>query len=175
MNSKKKTYFYETFLNLDNVRQIQGWGRFGLFRFFIGVLFSSFLLGSLPQFFGFNPTFGAGRLLIGIYSFFGLGLLISSVIFLWLDARYNVFKKRWMCPLFVGIYWLLSAAMCIVAYFTTSLVVYDDGSFSCKMNMAYYFLIMLPVFFGYYFFCYYAFIKFFAKFSKFSLSRYGEP
>lgn len=175
MSEGSKPFFYERFVSLDNVRNIEGWWRFGLFQFSIGALFSSFLLGSLPQFFGFNPTFGAGQLLIAIYSCFGLGLLISSVGLLWLDGRYKVFKKRWMCPLFVGIYWLLSAAMGVVAYFTTSLVLHDDGSFSCKMNVAYYFLIMLPVFFGYYFFCYYAFLKFFAKFSKRRIAKYGEP
>ena len=46
--NETKPIFYERFLNPNNIRRIDGWQRFGLFRFSIGLLLSSFLLGSLP-------------------------------------------------------------------------------------------------------------------------------
>ena len=54
----------------------------------------------------------------------------------------------------------------IAAIFTAHFISYPDSSFLVKFTPWYYFLIFLPLFLAYLFFCYYAFIKCFANYTR---------
>ncbi len=171
----KEIYFYDKFILKDNIRNAEEKDKFRFFNYSMSTLIFSFFLGSFTHFFGYNLTQGFGQGMFVWYIFFLFFLLYFSIRFILLEKKYKVFKKWWMPTIFVIGCYLLTIAMCISAYFTTKLIPTGDMTFIIKQNPIYYFFVFTPLFIGYYFFCYYAFLKFFAKFSKINIKRHGNP
>lgn len=93
-------------------------------------------------------------------------LFYFSIKFIKLDKPYRVFKSKKFLYSIPIIYITLAITFSVAAIFTTRVTTYPDTSFSVKLNPWFYFLIFLPLFFTYLFFCYYAFMNCFGKYTK---------
>ena len=169
MRKKKSTedLFYNHFINEDKIKQI---GDINIQRKYWVYSFSiaAFCLCSatFPTFVGYNfeNTFAIAMFCWDLFMYFWL--FYFSVRFVKLDLKYGVFKCKKFLYIVPLPYIFLSIIFSIVAFFTTDFTTYPDTSFSVKLNPWFYFLIFIPLFFIYLYFCYYAFMKCFGKYTK---------
>lgn len=163
----EKSYFYEKFVNEDNLKQINDitiQRKFWVYAFCM-MLFA-LAAPTFPAFVGYNfENVFAVCMFIWEMAMFA-SFLYFSLRFLLLDRKYSVFKKRWHAPSFCLGFLALSVAFAIAANFTATFTSNPDTSFSVSVNPAFYFLIFLPLYFAYVVFCYYAFMKCFGKYTK---------
>jgi hypothetical protein len=138
--------------------------KFWVYSFSIAVF--SLCSVAFPTFIGYS--FGNALFIMASfwYLFMFSFLLYFSVRFLRLDAKFGVFKRKSDPVLFVCGYLLLTVAFMIVAAFTTKVTIYPNSVFNVHLNPFVFFVVFLPLFFGYETFCYFAFMKCFAKYVK---------
>lgn len=163
----RSVFFYDRFVNEESLKQINDISISRKFWVYgLSTMMFSMVVGTLPTFIGYNfeNVFAIG-MFVWEMLMFGL-LLYFSVRLVLLDRRYSAFKKRWHAPIFCLGFLALSVGFAIVAIFTTTFTHNPDTSFSVSINPAFYFLIFLPLYFAYVIFCYYAFMKCFAKYAK---------
>lgn len=123
----------------------------------------SLCAGTFPTFLGYDLESRLGR-----YSFLWEFLMFALLLHFCLglikqEKKYHVFRKKWHPYIFSAGYLILSLSFAIVACFTTKSFISSSGLHKTKINPIYYFSIFLPLFFTYLIFCYYSFMKTFAK------------
>lgn len=91
-----------------------------------------------------------------------------------LEKKHPVFKKKWYPHIFAFGYLSLSVTFAIVAIFATKFTSESPNTFSIKYNPVYYYFVFLPLFFSYLIFCYYTFMKVFAKCWRKNKQRNGD-
>lgn len=163
----QKPYFYDKFVSESNlvvINDILIQRKYWIYSFSIALF--CLISGTIPTFIGYNfeNVFAICAFVweLLMFSF----LLYFSIKLVLLDKKYRVFRKRYYALLFSSVYCLLAFVFAFVANFTTKFISYPDTSFSVNFNPMFYFLIFLPIFFGYVIFCYYAFMKCFGKYTK---------
>jgi len=167
MKSPKQDLFYNRFIDEEKLRQINDVNiqrKYWVYSFSIALF--CLCSATFPTFIGYNfeNAFSIAFFVWDMFMYFWLAYF--SLRLIKLDYKYHVFKNKkflYMIPL---PYILLSIIFSIVAIFTTQFITYPDSSFSVKLNSWLYFLIFIPLFLTYLFFCYYAFMKCFGKYTK---------
>ena len=162
-----KTLFYNRFVNEEKIKQIDDINiqtKYWVYAFSIGAF--SLCSGTFPTFIGYNfeNAFAITMFCWNLFMYFWL--FYFSIRFVKLDLKYGVFKNKWFLYFMPLPFIFLSITFSIVANFTTHFIAYPDTSFSVKFNPWFYFLIFIPLFLTYLLFCYYAFMKCFAKYTK---------
>lgn len=164
---KNKKHLYEKFIdeaNLKKINDILIQRKYWVYSFSIAV----FCICSVtfPTFIGysFENTFSITMFCWEMFMFFWL--FYFSIKFINLDKPYRVFKSKKFFYSIPIIYITLAITFSVAAIFTTRVTTYPDTSFSVKFNPWFYFLIFIPLFFIYLYFCYYAFMKCFGKYTK---------
>ena len=169
MDRKKlnKTFFYQRFVNEDKIQQINDFSiRRKYWDYTLGMSMFCAPCATFPTFVGYNfeNTFAITIFFCDMFMYF---LLFSfSIKFVKLDRQYGVFKSKKFLYLVPLIYILLSITFSIVAIFTTHFTSYPDTSFLVHVNSMFYFTIFIPLLLTYMMFCYYAFMKCFAKYAR---------
>lgn len=170
--ASQNAYFYEKFVNEENLRQIDNLStqrKFWIYAFCM-MLFS-LAAPTFPTFVGYNfeNAFAIGMFAWEMAMF--AAFLYFSVRLILIDRKYSVFKKRWQAPIFCLGFLILSVVFAISANFTATFTSNPDTSFSVSLNPAFYFLVFLPLYFAYLIFCYYAFMKCFGKYTRSGKSK----
>ncbi len=163
----KETLFYNRFINEDKIKLIDDIDiqrKYWVYSFSIAAF--SLCSGTFPTFIGYNfeNTFAISMFCWDLFMYFWL--FYFSVKFVKLDLKYRVFKNKRFLYFVPLPYIFLSITFSVVANFTTHFITYPDTSFSVKLNPWFYFLIFIPLFLIYFYFCYYAFMKCFGKYTK---------
>ena len=164
---RQDSHFYDKFVNEDNLNGINDISiqrKYWVYSFSVALF--SLASGTFPTFVGYNfeNVFAICMFVWELMMFFWLFYFSARLVLL--DRKYLVFRKK-CYPLFFPLcYFVLSVIFAIVAKFTTAFISYPDTSFSVRFNPAFYFLIFLPIYFGYLMFCYYAFMRCFGKYTK---------
>jgi len=167
MNQQKnKFYLFEKLANDRSIEKSNLKKKNKFFVYAYSIMIFAGIIGTLPTFFGYNFTYIVGQCFIAFYSLSLFFLIYFTIRYLMLVERYKVFKKRITPYLFTAGFYLLAIIMCISAVFTTKYIPNGNSGFIINFNPMFYFFIYLPLFIGYVIFCYYAFLKYFARLSK---------
>lgn len=163
----KENPFYNKFINEENIKDINNPKIQGKFVFYCGsISFLTLACPTYPTLCGYNFE-NPVPIIISIIDLINYFFLFTSCIKLvLLDRTYRAFKKKTYLVLYILIYLILSIAFSIAAIFTTKFTAYPNYSFVVDMNMRYYFLIFIPLYFIHTLFSGYAFTKCFAKYSE---------
>ncbi len=175
MNNRERVFFYERFVHEENLKQIndiQIQRKYWVYFFSISVF--SLCSAFFPTFVGYNFENAFAITMFCWDMFMVFWLFYFSIRFVKLDLKYRVFKSKKFLYFAPVPFILLSITFSIVAIFTTHFITYSDTSFSVKFNPWFFFLIFLPLFFMYLYFCYYAFMKCFAKYTKSGKKKNSE-
>lgn len=163
----KEALFYNRFVEEEKIKAIADINiqrKYWVYSF--SIAFFCLCSATFPTFVGYNfeNTFAIAMFCWNMFMYFWL--FYFSIKFVKLDIKYGVFKNKKFLYIVPLPYILLSITFSIVAIFTTHFTTYPDTSFSVKLNPWFYFLIFIPLFLIYLYFCYYAFMKCFAKYTK---------
>jgi len=161
-----KLPFYTKFVVEENLAKIDElkerqkyWGR----TFLICVF--SMLPAVFATFVGFNFSHPFSITIFCLMILSEIGAIFFLLKLFHFDSKNHVFKKPlYFCFFYLG-FFLIGICACICAYFNTTFIGYDDGSFRVEFNPGYFFFLFLPLYIGYIIFYYYAFMKCFAKYA----------
>lgn len=161
------TNFYNRFVDEANLKKINDSSIQGKYwTYSLSILMFSIIVASLPTFIGYNFE-NAFAIVMFAWEMLMLFFLIYFFIrLISLDRTYAVFKKKYYAWLLPSFSILLSLFFAVLANFTATFTSNPDSSFSINFNPMFYFLIYLPLFFGYVIFSYYAYMKCFAKYVR---------
>ena len=165
--SQKGHCFYERYINEDKIASIEDSNiQRKFWVYFSSIVFFSVCGVTLATFVGFSfgNAFFITMFCWDLFMYFWL--VFFSVRFVRLDARYGVFRRKSDPVLFVCGYLLLTIAFSVLAAFTTKVTTHSGLSFTIDQNFVYFVFIFLPLLIGYMLFCYYAFMKCFAKYAR---------
>lgn len=167
MEKQSNICFYNKFVDEEKVASIENFkSRRSLYVSFFTFMQFCLIFGTLPTFFGYNFQHTFSTIMFCWNLFFTLIAILSMIKFLSLDKEFGVFKKKKYPLLFCLPFLILSIVMCILPIFTTKFIGYDNGAFEVEFNPAFFFFGFLPLYFGYLFFTYYAFLKCFVKYTR---------
>ncbi len=168
----EEKHFYNKFVDEDKLSKIDDIKiQRSFFVYFYSI--SLFCISSVifPTFVGYNFVNAFAISIFCFFLFIYFWLIYFSVKFILLNKKYSVFRKKKYAPLFCMGFILLNLVFIILPIFTTEFTSYADSSFEVILNPAFFFFIFLPLYFGYFMFCYYAFYKCFAKYAKSRVSN----
>jgi len=166
--NNQKHFYYERFVNENNIRSIP---EFTIRQHFWVYYFSFYLFScAIPTIFtfvGFNFDNLFAVFIFGWNIFLLFWLIYFCIKFNAICKQYNVFKKNYYSYVFCILPIVLCFVFSILPIWTAKNVVIDDkGSFAVNFNPGFYLFICLPIFLGYLIYCYYAFMKCFAKYAN---------
>lgn len=165
--SLKPERFYDRFLDEEKLKEIsdaKNRERYWTYPFSISIF--CLCCATFPTFTGYNFENPYAISMFCFEMFYHFWILYFSVRFLKLDLRYHVFRNRKLLFFIPIPFLVLAIAFSIAAIFTAHFISYPDSSFLVKFTPWYYFLIFLPLFLAYLFFCYCAFMKCFANHTR---------
>jgi len=158
-----KTFLYEKIVDADRIRGIKdekSRKRIWRYTFLINVMTAC--LPILPTFRGYNYVSVDGIVLEVLFDLLALAYLYCFVRLTVLVHKYHFFRKTIYYYLLYSPYFLMTLAMCVLPLFTGELIVTDHGV-TFHNNVAYYFVVFLPVLFAYVVFMTFATTKGYAK------------
>jgi len=163
----KTRYFYEKFIDESKIAEIKDYTESRKFwvNFFSLMVFSG-VAGTLPTFVGYNFENVFAVCMLCWEALMLFLLVFFSYKFVSICHQYGVFKKKCLPFIFVSPFILLTLVFCIVPIFTTTFTNNPNGYFIVDLNPVFYLFIFLPVFFSFSTFCYYSFMKCFARYVK---------
>lgn len=160
-------FFYEKFVDESKLSSLENFKtRSSYWVYIFSLNLFCLLTGTLTTFVGYNFSHAFSITMFCWYVLFALIAVYFFVRFQMIEKANQVFKKKRYSYLFTIPFFIIMIAMCVASIFTTKFVGNIDGSFNIKMNVIYYFLIFIPLDFGYLIFCHFAFLKCFGKYVR---------